>query len=210
MRQYAVESLQRYQRLVTVDPNNVKPTLFTKVFKAGEEDKLSFDEIRNDAHSFIIAGSDTTANTLTYLIWSVCKNPMIRDTLVDELRGLPDDFEDKDVRLLVYLNRVIDETLRLHSSVPSGLPREVPVGGAELAGYYFQARTVVSAQAYSLHRNPEVFARPDEFDLSRWTNPTKEMRDSFMAFGGGSRCEYISLSLTTSSKQRMILICSVL
>jgi cytochrome P450 len=49
------------------NPENPEPTLFTKLDKAGEEG-LNDVEIRNEARTYIIAGSDTTANTLNYLV----------------------------------------------------------------------------------------------------------------------------------------------
>ncbi|PHH87321.1 hypothetical protein CDD83_9030 [Cordyceps sp. RAO-2017] len=136
MRRYADESLNRYRRLVEADPGLSRQTLFTKVFQAEADNKMPFNEIRDEAQSFIIAGSDTTANTLTFLTWSVCRHPRVRARLVDELRDLPPDFDEARLRDLPFLNQVIDETLRLYSAAPSTLPREVPPGGAELAGYW--------------------------------------------------------------------------
>ena len=38
-----------------------------------------------------------------------------------------------------------------------------------------------------MHKNPAIFPDPLEFIPERWESPTKEMKDSFVAFGGGSR-----------------------
>ncbi|RDA93305.1 hypothetical protein CP533_2057 [Ophiocordyceps camponoti-saundersi (nom. inval.)] len=187
MRRYAGDSLRRYRRLVDEDPNLAQETLFTKLFRAEADDKLPFDEILNEAQSYIVAGSDTTANTLTYLTWSVCRRSDIRAKLVDELRTLPTDFCEAELHALPYLNHVVDETLRLYSAAPSGLPRVVPPGGANLAGYNLDAGTVVSAQAYSMHRDPIVYPSPDSFIPERWMEPTKAMKDAFMPFGRGPR-----------------------
>lgn len=53
--------------------------------------------------------------------------------------------------------QVINEALRLHSAVPSALPRRVPPEGATLGGYYIPGGTTVSTQAYTLHRHRELF-----------------------------------------------------
>ncbi|KAF2183128.1 cytochrome protein [Zopfia rhizophila CBS 207.26] len=186
MQVYARESIQRYRNLIAAEPSNPKPTLFTKLFKAGEEG-MSPDEIRAEAQGYIIAGSDTTANTLTYLIWAVCRDEAIKRRLVEELVSLPDDFRDRDLKNLSYLHQVIQETLRLYASAPSALPREVPRGGAELDGYWIPGGFTVSTQAYSMHRDPEIYPQPESFDPSRWETPTKAMKDAWMPFGGGSR-----------------------
>ncbi|KAJ2962741.1 hypothetical protein NQ176_g10909 [Zarea fungicola] len=48
-----------------------------------------------------------------------------------------------------------------------------------------------------MHRDPVVFPRPDEFDPDRWIEPSKDMLDSFMAFGRGSRtCIGLHLAYT--------------
>lgn len=183
---YGEQSLARYKRLVAADPDNAPATLFRRLFQAGEEG-LSDEEILSEARGYIIAGSDTTSNTLTYLAWSVCRNDDIRRRLVEELLTLPADFDDNTLKPLPYLNQVIDETLRLYAAAPAGLPRVVPPEGAELVGYWLPGGSTVTTQAYTLHRDPAVFSRPEVFDPSRWAAPTKAMKDSSMHFGGGSR-----------------------
>lgn len=157
MEDYAIQSVQRYKKLVeaTLDP---KPTLFTRLFGDGK-DGLPDSEIIKEATSFIIAGSDTTATAMTFLVWEVCRNPQVKKLLLDEFSGLPKDFHHDDLRLLPYLNQIITETLRLYTGVPSSLPR-VSQHGATLGGYYIPAGVTVTTQAYSLHRNPDVFTDP--------------------------------------------------
>ncbi|TPX16172.1 uncharacterized protein E0L32_004167 [Thyridium curvatum] len=183
--QYSTESIQRYKRLVAADPNT-PATLFSKLFRAGEEG-MSDEEIISTGQGYIVAGSDTTSNTLTYLLWTVCRSPQTKAALLAELATLPADFGADALRELPYLNQVIEETLRLYSQVPGGLPRVVPPGGAYMAGHWVPPGTTVSAQAYTVHRNPGVFPRPEVFEPSRWAAPTKAMTDSFVPFGGGSR-----------------------
>ncbi|KAF3760962.1 cytochrome P450 [Cryphonectria parasitica EP155] len=184
---FATQLLQQYQSLVEQDPNVPVPSLFKRLFKEEEEASMSFNEILAEAQVYIIAGSDTTALTLTYLVWRVCGLPEVREKLVKELQQLPVDYHDKDLQHLPYLNQVIEESLRLHAPAPSALPRVVPPGGATLSGHYLPGGSIVCTQAWTLHRDPEVFPDPEKFDPSRWVNPTKEMKDLSMPFGGGSR-----------------------
>ncbi|KAM6517409.1 hypothetical protein FSOLCH5_008371 [Fusarium solani] len=186
LRNYAQQAVLRYKRDFASNPAAAKPMLFKKLFEAGE-DGISDEEIRAEAQAYIVAGSDTTATTLTYLIWSVCRDMKVKQTLVSELNKLPADFGDNDLRSLPYLNAVIDETLRLYAAAPSALPRVVPHGGSTLAGYYLPQDTVVSTQAWTLHRDPTLFPGPERFNPSRWLEATKEMRDGVMPFGGGAR-----------------------
>lgn len=201
---YAKQSLERHQAHVESDPSNAKVTFFTRLFKAKEEEKIGFNDVLINAQTYIVAGSDTTANTLTYLIWSVCKRPALRDTLVKELCTLPQGFTEWHLRELPLLNQIIEETLRLYSAAPAALPRVVPAGGADIGGYQLGEGTVVSTQAYTLHRDPEIFENPHEFYPQRWENPTKAMKEAFMPFGRGPRIciglhlAYIELRLATA------------
>ncbi|KAJ9656959.1 hypothetical protein H2201_008362 [Coniosporium apollinis] len=181
--EYGRNSLQRGK----VQENDM--TIFSKVFADNgvSANSLSdFEKIR-EAKSMIIAGTDTTAITLTYLVWAVLKHPEVQQKLVEEVKTLRPDFNSQDARKLRYLSMVTDEALRLYGAVPGGLPRTVPKGGRELGGYFFPEGTVVTTQAYTLHRDPSVFAQPLEFNPERWENPTKEMTDALLPFGAGSR-----------------------
>lgn len=162
LRKYSEESLQRYENHLAQNPTNPKPTLFTKLYKAEKEGGLGRQAIMSSAQGYIVAGSDTTAVTMTYLIYSVCKDPMIQERLVQELKSLPEDFDDKDCRGLTFLNQVINETLRTYPVVSTALPRIVPPQGAVLVGYRIPGGTTVSTQTHSLHRNPDVFAAPEK------------------------------------------------
>ncbi|KGO76743.1 Cytochrome P450, E-class, group I [Penicillium italicum] len=182
---YAVQSVDRYKELISQNPSNPKPTLFTKLFD--EKSGMSYSEIIQEAQGYIIAGSDTTAVTMTYLTYAVCRDSRVRDKLVAELAGIPEPVTDKSLRDLPYLNQVISETLRLYTAVPFGLPRLVPPEGAQFNGYHVPGGITVSTQAYSLHRDLNIFPEPDSFHPERWENPTKEMKDASLPFGGGSR-----------------------
>ena len=114
-----------------------------------------------EVQSFITAGTDTTAVTLTYLVWAVCQDKPIQEKLVHELQSLPEAWAYADIRELPYLDHVINEALRCYGAAPGALPRDVPAGGANLAGHHIPAGTVVSTQNYSLHRDPGIFPDPD-------------------------------------------------
>lgn len=191
MGEYATQSLGRHVKLVEEQGDEAKPTLLSKLYRArdNEADTLPFEELLQDAMAYIVAGSDTTANTLTYLVWTVCKHPEIKKKLLADLSGVPDDFSDQDLKKLPYLECVVQETLRLYSAAPSGLPRLVPPGGATMSGHYIPGGYTVSAQAYSMHRNPAVYPDPLKYEPERWEKPTKAMKDAFVPFGGGSRSE---------------------
>jgi cytochrome P450 len=157
---YAAQSIERYRRLIAENPSDPKPTLLTKLFDT-EKNGLTVGDIRQEAQAYIVAGSDTTAVTMTYLSYAVSNDSRVREKLVTELMSLAEPITDKSLRDLPYLNLVIAETLRLYTAVPLGLPRSVPPEGAKFCGYQLPADITVSTQSYSLHRDPSIFPDPN-------------------------------------------------
>ncbi|KAF9877845.1 benzoate 4-monooxygenase cytochrome [Colletotrichum karsti] len=184
---YAQSALDRHAKRVEELGDDPKPTVFSKLYTAGAEDTWSPIEIRDNAQVFIVGGSDTTANSMIYLIWAVCKLPDVKAKLLKELETLGEDFGYDELRELQYLNWIVNETLRLYTALPCGLPRIVPAGGSELAGHFIPEGATVTTQAYSLHRDEHAFPDPYRFYPDRWENTTQEMKDCTMPFGGGSR-----------------------
>jgi cytochrome P450 len=160
MRHYAEESISRYEKTVAASPHNAKTTLFTKTYNA-QDDTLTQQEVVANAQGYIIAGSDTTAHSLMYLTWAVCRDASIKARLVEELQRLQDGFQDEDLKALPYLHQVIMETLRCYSAAPAQLPRDVPKNGCEIDGYWMPGGTEVMTQAYSMHRDTELFPDPE-------------------------------------------------
>lgn len=184
---YGVAAVMKYKSLAS--RGETKDTLFTKMLRETDEKtgSLSDSEIQHEAGNLIVAGSDTTAVTLTYLVWAVLKNPHVKEKLVAEVRNLPSYPSSKDTNALPYLSAVIKETLRLYGAAPGGLPRIVPKGGSTLGGYFIPAGTIVSTQAYTIHRDARIYAQPLKFLPERWFEPSQEMKDGWMPFGGGTR-----------------------
>lgn len=114
-----------------------------------------------EAQGLIIAGSGTTAVTLTYLVWAVLQQPPLAQALAAESKALPQDFNDVDLEKLEMMNAVINETLRLYGAAPGSLPRIVPPQGVILHGYHLPPGLTVCTQAFSIHRNPDLFPDPD-------------------------------------------------
>ncbi|KAK5107264.1 hypothetical protein LTR62_001580 [Meristemomyces frigidus] len=187
MNKYSDESIQRYWRRYSADPENVKPTLLTKEYALAENGVLPAEQLVHDARGYIIAGTDTTAITATYAVWELARHLEVQAALCGEVAGLPVDFNNDDLKTLPVLNQVLQETLRLHSAVGQGLPRAVPEGGADFGAYHLVGGTVVGVQAYSMHRDPAIWREPERFDPSRWENPSKAMLENFYPFGGGGR-----------------------
>lgn len=86
-----------------------------------------------------IAGSDTTANTLTYLLHELSRpeNHQIQSHLHKELVTFtPESPSLSEIDKLPFLDAVLREGLRVFSAIPFLEPREVPSGGRVLNSYF--------------------------------------------------------------------------
>lgn len=163
----AIERVQEYGRVAVTNAKGrtlSKANVFSRLIAQWDTEDgekrgkgLSEYEIAFEAGGFIVAGSGTTAVTLTYLVWAVLCHPGIQKKLEAEVSQLEPDYTDANLEKLSYLNAVIDETLRLYGAAPGSLPRQAPRGGVILGGYSIPQFTTVSSQAYSLHRNESVY-----------------------------------------------------
>lgn len=126
---------------------------------------LSDRSIRSEATGLVMAGSGTTAITLTFLVWAVLRHPDIQLKLEQEVCSLKADYTDQDIENLPLTSAVIEEALRLYGAAPGALLRRVPKGGKVLAGYYIPEDIVVSTSAFNNHRDPDIFPDPEKYRI---------------------------------------------
>ncbi|KAJ8115930.1 hypothetical protein OPT61_g2537 [Boeremia exigua] len=155
-----------------------------------EKAALTDVAVRTEAGNLIVAGSDTTAVTLTYLVYAVLQDPALQARLEEEVAGLSEEMTMTELETAPLLNSTIEETLRLYGAAPGALPRIVPAQGMIVAGLQLPPGTEVSTQAYTLHRDSRIFKDALRFDSSRFMDKSKlsaEQKIAYMPFGGGSR-----------------------
>ena len=135
---------------------------------------------------FRFAGSDTTAITLSAIIYYLLKNPQYLEKLLLEL----DEAKKKeswgdgyikygDSVKLPYFHAVCREGMRVHPGASARLPRVVPAGGREIAGQFIKEGVVVGTNPYVIHRDQEVFGEDaDIFNPERWFRPESKRMDA--------------------------------
>ena len=127
---------------------------------------LSRGDIELNAMLIITAGSEpvTTAlvGTLNYLLG----NSSALEKLNKEVRGA---FESKEaitanaVKVLPYLNSVLQEDLRMCPTTLDGMRRETPKGGAVVAGHALPENTVVSFPQWAGYGSESNFPSASSF-----------------------------------------------
>lgn len=169
------------QRLEAAEKGEInRVDLLARLMEGKDENgnKLGRAELTAEALTQLIAGSDTTSNTSCALLFHMLMHPECVKKLQAELdAALPSDDVPtyEQVKNLTYLDMVIQETLRIHSTSSQGLPRLVPPGpGVEIAGHHFPQGTVLSVPAYTMHHSKEIWGKDaDEFRPERWEKVTE-------------------------------------
>jgi benzoate 4-monooxygenase len=84
---------------------------------------------------------------------------------LDEALGNDDDpiASYEQVKRLIYLEAVINEALRVHSTSAMGLPRLVPEGGLHVCGKFFSKNTVLSVPTFTIHRDTKIWGNDAEY-----------------------------------------------
>lgn len=163
---------------------------FTLVSRLHEKSStLDSYDIAAECLDHMAAGIDTTGDTLCFLMWELSQPRSLRfqQRLQQELR---DAALDTPFDKLPFLDAVVMEGLRSFPAIPMSLPRYVPQGGRDIDGFFVPAGTIVSCQAYSMHRvDKEVFPQPDLFNPDRWLvrEGDAQRRRLMFAFSNGGR-----------------------
>ncbi|MCW8098157.1 cytochrome P450 [Streptomyces tauricus] len=148
---------------------------------------LTGDQICSEILTLAVAGTETTASVLSWILYELARDPAVearvQAELADVLGERPVTFDD--VMRLPYLNRVITEALRLHHT--GWLVTRRTVTDTRLGEWTVPAGTELAYCQHALHRDPELFADPLDFNPDRWLDDTQARlpAGAFLPFGAG-------------------------
>jgi cytochrome P450 len=134
---------------------------------------LTPGEIEANSMAIIVAGSETLTTALAGAIHYLLQNPDVFKTLLAENHAtFPSEknITASSTAALPYLTAVISETLRMCPPLPDGLRREVPKGGAIIAGHSIPEGITVSIPCWAMFQSSSNFTDPEVFAPERWLN----------------------------------------
>jgi cytochrome P450 len=112
---------------------NDKEDILSRFLVESKKDPEEMNDkyLRDIILNFMIAGKDTSANTLSWFFYMLCKNPLIQEKVAQEVRDVTssqDDvvnveefianITDTTLEQMHYLHAALTETLRLYPAVP--------------------------------------------------------------------------------------------
>ncbi|KAL4006045.1 hypothetical protein ACER0C_005758 [Sarotherodon galilaeus] len=151
---------------------------------------MTEDEIVGQAFVFLLAGYETSSNTLAFTCYLLALHPECQLKVqkeVDDFYTRHDSPDYTNVQELKYLDMVICEALRLY---PPGFrfAREVD-HDCVVNGQFLPKGITVEIPAGFLHYDPEHWPEPEKFIPERFTPEAKASRHPFvyLPFGAGPR-----------------------
>ncbi|MGH7924583.1 MAG: cytochrome P450 [Candidatus Binatus sp.] len=142
--------------------------------------------IRDEMYTLMLAGHETTAATIAWVINRLLTNPAVieraRAEVFSVLNGA--QLEASHVGKLRYVEAVINETMRLDPVIPNfarTLTRPLTIASRDLP-----AGVTIAPCIYLVHRRPELWPTPDQFNPDRFLE-SRQPPHTFIPFGGGSR-----------------------
>jgi cytochrome P450 len=157
-----------------------------------EGEELSDKELRDELLVLVLAGHETTANSLAWAWERLLRNPEAHSALVESVRS-GEGAED-------WIEATIVETMRSRPVIPI-IGRRVTVPW-RLGAYGVPAGSAIGMSILLLHHRPDLYPQPFEFRPERFLGH-KPGTYEWIPFGGGiRRCLGAALAM---AEQRVVL-----
>jgi len=165
------------------------PDLLSQLLAAVEAGVMSMTAARDHTAHMLIAGHETTEQTLLWAWYLLSLHPSAEANLHAELDGVlagrPPEIDD--VPKLPYTRMVIEETMRLCPPVHTLLRRALI--DDEVTGRPLRKGSQVLIMPLVIHRHRGLWNQPDRFNPDRFAPDQAKARHpfSYIPFGGGPR-----------------------
>jgi cytochrome P450 len=149
---------------------------------------MSDVQLRDEVLTMLLAGHETTANSLSWTLYLLSLHPEIMGRMQAELdvvlSGRAPSVED--LGSLSYTAQVVKESMRLYP--PVWMLARKSLTEREMSGYRIKKGAYVFFSPWAIHRNPKYWPHPEAFDPERF-GPDREQPDRFtyLPFSRGQR-----------------------
>ncbi|KAJ1897224.1 hypothetical protein LPJ66_003509 [Kickxella alabastrina] len=184
---------KRKKLLSGLQPNENKPKDILQSYIDAEDPesriRMTTGQVVTETIIGLLAGSDTSSNTMTWTIHLLLMYPQYQARVVEEVRAAFDrdhiiNYSEAKARLPL-LEACIYESLRLNP-VASNMPRLIPPGGATFQGHFIPGGYNLTISISAVNTNPTVWDKPYEFYPERFLDNEVNKR-AMLTFSAGVR-----------------------
>jgi cytochrome P450 len=150
---------------------------------------MSDEQVRIEILQLLVAGNETSSNSLSWIFYLLAKNP---EHIVKIRKEAEEVFGNGEVNYaglhsLQYSLNVLDEALRLYP--PFWLIDRIALEDDEVCGIKVPAGTLVMPYIYGVHHNPDFWEAPETFNPDRFEKNAKDIQHPYahIPFGAGPR-----------------------
>jgi len=140
------------------------------------------EQVIDEVLILIFAGHETTANTISWLLYLLASNQ-------DVMEQLTASFAGKTIQQSLageYLQATINEGMRLFPA--AWMTERAAVEDDQFGDFSFPAKTIIIPFFFGLHRDENIWENPLAFNPQRFISDPKAARSGqFFPFGAGPR-----------------------
>lgn len=174
----SIYNLIRERRKATVDGEDILSVLLAVTDEDGVS--LTDKEIRDELMTLVLAGHETTANTLAWACERLVRYPEVYARLKEAVRGETPNGAHDDA----YVEATIHEVMRVRPVVPI-IGRRVAVPW-QLGDRTIPAGSRVLVSILLLQHRPDLYPDPFAFEPERFVG-VRPTTNTWLPFGGGTR-----------------------
>jgi cytochrome P450 len=187
IRELSEELIEHRRQALAAGEEPEPPDMLTMLLRAenNPEVDLPDDQIRDEVATFLIAGHETTALSLTYTLSLLSWHPEARERVRAEANEVLGDGPPThgDLAELEYTQRAYREALRLYP--PAWAVFRRANGDVELGEYTLEDGSAVIMPLWTIHRDGRYFEDPDTFDPDRWQRRDHKEVAAYRPFSSG-------------------------
>jgi enediyne biosynthesis protein E7 len=153
-----------------------------------DDQPMSDKELIDEVMTLIVAGHETTAAALTWTWYLLARHPDATAELEAEADRTPGaELNLEAAESLSFAHQVVQEALRLYP--PGWLFTRRAIEADEIGGFPVAARTDVFISPYTLHRHPDFWSAPEQFQPARFAgiDAKERHRFAYIPFSVGPR-----------------------
>lgn len=146
--------------------------------------KMDEEQLIDEILILFIAGHETTSNALSFTIQLIGQKQEVQDKLISEIKTLENASLFETLKESKYTQHVIEESMRLFPPVYF-IDRQ-NIEADTFNGFEIPKHTTLLFSVHQIHRNPENWENPTEFNPERFSE-SRSISDFYFPFGAGPR-----------------------